>query len=97
MHNLICPLKWIMYDCFLDDIIMFSGTLEHNLILLGLIQKCIQETVLVLNLQMFLFAATLVKILGHHISSNGVRQHSASVSRKQFSTPINMQLIRKVF
>ncbi|GFS68723.1 transposon Tf2-6 polyprotein [Trichonephila clavipes] len=59
--------------CYLDDIIVFSETFEDHLIRLRLVLKCLQEAGLKLNSKKCLFAAQEVKILGHLVSSNGVR------------------------
>ncbi|GFV20249.1 retrovirus-related Pol polyprotein from transposon 297 [Trichonephila clavipes] len=56
-----------------DDIIVFSETFEDHLIRLRLVLKCLQEAGLKLNSKKCLFAAQEVKILGHLVSSNGVR------------------------
>ncbi|GFV80549.1 retrovirus-related Pol polyprotein from transposon 17.6 [Trichonephila clavipes] len=57
----------------LYDIIVFSETFEDHLIRLRLVLKCLQEAGLKLNSKKCLFAAQEVKILGHLVSSNGVR------------------------
>ncbi|GFX10731.1 transposon Tf2-9 polyprotein [Trichonephila clavipes] len=56
-----------------DDIIVFSETFEDHPIRLRLVLKCLQEAGLKLNSKKCLFAAQDVKILGHLVSSNGVR------------------------
>ncbi|GFV47652.1 transposon Ty3-I Gag-Pol polyprotein [Trichonephila clavipes] len=56
----------------LDDIIVFSETFEDHLIRLRLVLKCLQEAGLKLNSKKCLLPQE-VKILGHHVSSNGVR------------------------
>ncbi|GFW51087.1 retrovirus-related Pol polyprotein from transposon 17.6 [Trichonephila clavipes] len=72
MDNLLRHFKWTMCLCYLDDIIVFSETFEDHLIRLRLVLKCLQEAGLKLNSKC-LFAAQEVKILGHLVSSNGVR------------------------
>ncbi|GFT81105.1 hypothetical protein TNCV_1649511 [Trichonephila clavipes] len=57
----------------LYDIIVFSETFEDHLIRLRLVLKCLQEAGLKLNSKKCIFAAQEVKILGHLVSSNGVR------------------------
>ncbi|GFV46045.1 retrovirus-related Pol polyprotein from transposon 17.6 [Trichonephila clavipes] len=60
--------------CYLDDIIVFSETFEDHLIRLRLVLKCLQEAGLKLNSKKkCLFCCQEVKILGHLVSSNGVR------------------------
>ncbi|GFY21742.1 retrovirus-related Pol polyprotein from transposon 17.6 [Trichonephila clavipes] len=71
MDNLLRNFKWTMCLCYLDDIIVFSETFEDHL--LRLVLKCLQEAGLKLNSKSVFFAAQEVKILGHHVSSNGVR------------------------
>ncbi|GFV02714.1 retrovirus-related Pol polyprotein from transposon 297 [Trichonephila clavipes] len=76
MDNLLRHFKWTMCLCYLDDIIVFSETFEDHLIRLRLVLKCLQEAGLKLNSKKCLFAAQEVKILGHLVSSNGVRPGS---------------------
>ncbi|GFW91617.1 retrovirus-related Pol polyprotein from transposon 297 [Trichonephila clavipes] len=73
MDNLLRHFKWTMCLCYLDDIIVFSETFEDHLIRLRFVLKCLQEAGLKLNSKKCLFAAQEVKILGHLVSSNGVR------------------------
>ncbi|GFY28572.1 retrovirus-related Pol polyprotein from transposon 17.6 [Trichonephila clavipes] len=73
MDNFLRHFKWTMCLCYLDDIIVFSETFEDHLIRLRLVLKCLQEAGLKLNSKKCLFAAQEVKILGHLVSSNGVR------------------------
>ncbi|GFW85439.1 hypothetical protein TNCV_144841 [Trichonephila clavipes] len=73
MDNLLRHFKWTMCLCYLDDIIVFSETFEDHLIQLRLVLKYLQEAGLKLNSKKSLFAAQEVKILGHLVSSNGVR------------------------
>ncbi|GFU54195.1 retrovirus-related Pol polyprotein from transposon 17.6 [Trichonephila clavipes] len=73
MDNLLRNFKWTMCLCYLDDIIVFSETFEDHLIRLRLVLKCLQEAGIKLNSKKCLFAAQEVKILGHLVSSNGVR------------------------
>ncbi|GFU29569.1 retrovirus-related Pol polyprotein from transposon 17.6 [Trichonephila clavipes] len=73
MDNLLRHFKWTMCLCYLDDIIVFSETFEDHLIRLRLVLKCLQEAGIKLNSKKCLFAAQEVKILGHLVSSNGVR------------------------
>ncbi|GFU20887.1 retrovirus-related Pol polyprotein from transposon 297 [Trichonephila clavipes] len=94
MDNLLRHFKWTMCLCYLDDIIVFSETFEDHLIRLRLVLKCLQEAGLKLNSKKCLFAAQEVKILGHLVSSNGVRRSRQNKSRKKFSTPKNIHDIR---
>ncbi|GFW59853.1 uncharacterized protein K02A2.6 [Trichonephila clavipes] len=73
MDNLLRHFKWTLCLCYLDDIIVFSETFEDHLIRLRLVLKCLQEAGLKLNSKKCLFATQEVKILGHLVSSNGVR------------------------
>ncbi|GFT65011.1 retrovirus-related Pol polyprotein from transposon 17.6 [Trichonephila clavipes] len=72
MDNLLRHFKWTMCLCYLDDIIVFSETFEDHLIRLRLVLKCLQEAGLKLNSKKCLLLPK-VKILGHLVSSNGVR------------------------
>ncbi|GFU51135.1 retrovirus-related Pol polyprotein from transposon 17.6 [Trichonephila clavipes] len=70
----------------------FQG--EH-LIRLRLVLKCLQEAGLKLNSKKCLFAAQEVKILGHLVSSNGVRPDPDKIKAvRNFPTPKNIHDIR---
>ncbi|GFT08021.1 hypothetical protein TNCV_2589441 [Trichonephila clavipes] len=95
MDNLLRHFKWTMCLCYLDDIIVFSETFEDHLIRLRLVLKCLQEAGLKLNSKKCLFAAQEVKILGHLVSSNGVRPDPDKIKAvRNFSTPKNIHDIR---
>ncbi|GFW81998.1 retrovirus-related Pol polyprotein from transposon 17.6 [Trichonephila clavipes] len=95
MDNLLRHFKWTMCLCYLDDIIVFSETFEDHLIRLRLVQKCLQEAGLKLNSKKCLFAAQEVKILGHLVSSNGVRPDPDKIKAvRNFPTPKNIHDIR---
>ncbi|GFT92610.1 retrovirus-related Pol polyprotein from transposon 17.6 [Trichonephila clavipes] len=95
MDNLLRHFKWTMCLCYLDDIIVFSETFEDHLIRLRLVLKCLQEAGLKLNSKKCLFAAQEVKILGHHVSSNGVRPDPDKIKAvRNFPTPKNIHDIR---
>ncbi|GFU45198.1 transposon Tf2-6 polyprotein [Trichonephila clavipes] len=95
MDNLLRHFKWTMCLCYLDDIIVFSETFEDHLIRLRLVLKCLQEVGLRLNSKKCLFAAQEVKILGHLVSSNGVRPDPDKIKAvRNFPTPKNIHDIR---
>ncbi|GFS96184.1 transposon Tf2-9 polyprotein [Trichonephila clavipes] len=95
MDNLLRHFKWTMCLCYLDDIIVFSETFEDHLIRLRLVLKCLQEAGLKSNSKKRLFAAQEVKILGHLVSSNGVRPDPDKIKAvRNFPTPKNIHDIR---
>ncbi|GFT66373.1 transposon Tf2-6 polyprotein [Trichonephila clavipes] len=95
MDNLLRHFKWTMCLCYLDDIIVFSETFEDHFIRLRLVLKCLQEAGLKLNSKKCLFAAQEVKILGHLVSSNGVRPDPDKIKAvRNFPTPKNIHDIR---
>ncbi|GFY34940.1 retrovirus-related Pol polyprotein from transposon 17.6 [Trichonephila clavipes] len=95
MDNLLRHFKWTMCLCYLDDIIVFSETFEDHLIRLRLVLKCLQEAVLKLNSKKCLFAAQEVKILGHLVSSNGVRPDPDKIkARWKHFTVLRKHLLR---
>ncbi|GFS58529.1 hypothetical protein TNCV_111471 [Trichonephila clavipes] len=95
MDNLLRHFKWTMCLCYLDDIIVFSETFEDHLIPFRLVLKCLQEAGLKLNSKKCLFAAQEVKILGHLVSSNGVRPDPDKIKAvRNFPTPKNIHDIR---
>ncbi|GFW34093.1 retrovirus-related Pol polyprotein from transposon 17.6 [Trichonephila clavipes] len=91
MDNLLRHFKWTMCLCYLDDIIVFSETFEDHLIRLRLVLKCLQEAGLKLNSKKCLFAAQEVKILGHLVSSNGVRGSRQNKSRRLARWALRLQ------
>ncbi|GFU74397.1 retrovirus-related Pol polyprotein from transposon 17.6 [Trichonephila clavipes] len=95
MDNLLRHFKWTMCLCYLDNIIVFSETFEDHLIRLRLVLNCLQEADLKLNSKKWLFAAQGVKILGHLVSSNGVRPDPDKVKAvRNFHTPKKINDIR---
>ncbi|GFV72173.1 retrovirus-related Pol polyprotein from transposon 17.6 [Trichonephila clavipes] len=95
MDNLLRHFKWTMCLCYLDDIIVFSETFEDHLIRLRLVLKCLQEAGIKLNSKKCLFSAQEVKILGHLVSSNGVRPDPDKIKAvRNFPTPKNIHDIR---
>ncbi|GFU11781.1 retrovirus-related Pol polyprotein from transposon 297 [Trichonephila clavipes] len=95
MDNLLRHFKWTMCLCYLDDIIVFSETFEDHFIRLRLVLTCLQEAGLKLNSKKCLFAAQEVKILGHLVSSNGVRPDPDKIKAvRNFPTPKNIHDIR---
>ncbi|GFV22366.1 hypothetical protein TNCV_3924261 [Trichonephila clavipes] len=95
MDNLLRHFKWTLCLCYLDDIIVFSETFEDHLIRLRLVLKCLQEAGLKLNSKKCLLAAQEVKILGHLVSSNGVRPDPDKIKAvRNFPTPKNIHDIR---
>ncbi|GFU12298.1 retrovirus-related Pol polyprotein from transposon 17.6 [Trichonephila clavipes] len=98
MDNLLRHFKWTMCLCYLDDIIVFSETFEDHLIRLRLVLKCLQEAGLKLNSKKCLFAAQEVKILGHLVSSNGVRPDPDKIKAvRNFPTPKRIYMTYEVF
>lgn len=95
MDNLLRHFKWIMCLCYLDDIIVFSATFEEHITRLRTVMKCILEAGLILNPKKCLFAAREVKILGHLVSSSGIRPDPDKVKAvADFPTPKNVHDIR---
>lgn len=95
MDNLLRHFKWSTCLCYLDDIIVFSETFEEHLSRLKLVLKCLQDAGLVLNHKKCLFAAREIKILGHLVSSSGVRPDPDKVKAvSNFPTPQNVHDIR---
>ncbi|GFU03305.1 retrovirus-related Pol polyprotein from transposon 17.6 [Trichonephila clavipes] len=93
MDNLLRHFKWSMCLCYLDDIIVFSETFEDHLIRLRLVLKCLQEAGLKLNSKKC--HTQEVKILGHLVSSNGVRPDPDKIKAvRNFPTPKNIHDIR---
>ncbi|KAG8180136.1 hypothetical protein JTE90_028723 [Oedothorax gibbosus] len=95
MDNLLRHFKWSTCLCYLDDIIVFSETFEEHISRLNLVLKCLQDAGLFLNHKKCLFAAREVKILGHLVSSIGVRPDPDKVKAvSNFPTPQNVHDVR---
>ena len=95
MDNLLRHLKWTMCLCYLDDIVVFSESFEDHLTRLKTVLTCIQEAGLVLNPKKCLFCAREIKILGHLVSSDGVRPDPEKVKAvSNFPVPRNVHDVR---
>jgi len=95
MDNLLRNFKWTMCLCYLDDIVVFSETFEDHIIRLRTVLQCIQKAGLILNPKKCLFGAREIKILGHRVSSAGIRPDADKIKAvKEFPTPKNTQDVK---
>ncbi|GFX71626.1 transposon Tf2-11 polyprotein [Trichonephila clavipes] len=85
MDNLLRHLKWTMYLCYLDDIIVFSEIFYDLLQRLRSVLKCIyiyiEDAGLILNPKKCVFGSRQIKILGHLVSEEGLKDPSGRLAR----------------
>lgn len=91
MDILLRHLKWTMCLCYLDDIVVHSKTFDDHLERLLTVLQCIQDAGLILNSRKCRFGAQEIKILGHLISSDGVRPDPDKIKAvNDFPVPRNI-------
>ena len=89
--------KFINIICliYLDDIVIFSRTIEEHIIHLSQILTCLKEAGLKVKLSKCQFAQTAVKYLGHIVSADGVRPNPGKVdSIVKFPSPKNVDELK---
>ena len=89
--------KFINIICliYLDDIVIFSRTIEEHIIHLSQILTCLKIAGLKVKLSKCQFAQTAVKYLGHIVSADGVRPNPGKVdSIVKFPSPKNVDELK---
>ena len=79
MKYVLKDLTWKICLNYIDDIIVFSQTLEEHLLHLKIIFDRLNYHNLKLNPTKCNFAKTIIKFLGHTISANGIRPNNDKV------------------
>ena len=73
MQNCLDELNLMYCLIYLDDVIVFSKTVEEHLQCLCIVFRCFREHNLKLKLSKYEFLRNEIKYLVHHISKEGIR------------------------
>ncbi|UYV63754.1 hypothetical protein LAZ67_2005513 [Cordylochernes scorpioides] len=79
MDNVLMGLKWNICLCYLDDIVVYSDTFEEHLERLSKVLSCLQQAGLTINPDKCLFGSTRIKILGHVVDKDDIRQNAVPI------------------
>lgn len=80
---------------FMDDILIYSSTLEEHLVLLQQVFYILRSHQFYLKLSKCFFAQTEVEYLGHCISGKGVATEPSKISAvQQWPRPQNLKQLR---
>ncbi|UYV71998.1 K02A2.6-like [Cordylochernes scorpioides] len=74
--NLLKVLKWTIFLCYFDDIIVFSDDFEELLSRLQLVLNCLKKAGLCLNSKKCKFGAKTITVLGHFDYSSPTEIHT---------------------
>ena len=81
---------------YLDDLIIFSSSLEEHLERLDRVLNRLKECNLKLNPKKCMFLQTEVKYVGHIVSEKGIRADPEKIDKvKNWPTPTNAEEVRK--
>ncbi|UYV66446.1 hypothetical protein LAZ67_4001706 [Cordylochernes scorpioides] len=95
MDNLLRGLKWNICLCYLDDIIVFSKTMEEHILRLEMVLNCLSKAGLTLNLEKCHFGSRRMKVLGHLIDGDGIYPDPDKVEAvRNFPRPKNVSEVR---
>ncbi|UYV79724.1 K02A2.6-like, partial [Cordylochernes scorpioides] len=95
MDNLLRGLKWTICLCYLDDIIVFSKTMDEHQQRLEMVLSCFAKAGLKLNSEKCNFGASQIKVLGHLIDGCGIYPDPDKVeSAINFPRPKNVSELR---
>ncbi|UYV84941.1 hypothetical protein LAZ67_X004064, partial [Cordylochernes scorpioides] len=95
MDNLLRGLKWNICLCYLDDIIVFSKTMEEHILRLEMVLNCLSKAGLTLNLEKCHFGSRRMKVLGHLIDGDGIYPDPDKVEAvRNFLRPKNVSEVR---
>ncbi|UYV72001.1 hypothetical protein LAZ67_9001526 [Cordylochernes scorpioides] len=76
IDNLLKVLKWTIFLCYFDDIIVFSDDFEELLSRLQLVLNCLKKAGLCLNSKKCKFGAKTITVLGHFDYSSPTEIHT---------------------
>ncbi|UYV82112.1 K02A2.6-like [Cordylochernes scorpioides] len=95
MDNLLRGLKWTICLCYLDDIIVFSKTMDEHLQRLEMVLSCFSKAGLRLNSEKCSFGTSQMKVLGHLIDGCGIYPDPDKVEAvMKFPRPKNVSEVR---
>src|SRR5690606_21937477 len=88
MDSVLRELKWNTCLCYLDDVLVFGPTFEVHLNRLRKVLPVIKSAGFTLNAKECFFGQTEIKVLGHVVSSTGIRPDPDKIQAVQnFPTP----------
>lgn len=95
MCHILAPHLGICMDAYLDDIVIYSNSIEQHMLDLQSLQDILLQAKLYLNDKKVQFFAKELKILGRVISKKGIRMDPDKVdSLAKWKTPTNRDLLR---
>ena len=95
MDKVLQGLNWKILLCYIDDIIIFSSTLDEHLEHLELVFQRLRQANLTLKPNKCTFASERVMYLGHYLSKRGIEVDPSKVDAvKSFPTPTNPKAVR---
>ena len=95
MDMLLAGLEWNSCLVYLDDIVIFSKTVDEHPIRLEAVLKCLLSANLKLKLKKCTFLATELKVLGYIVSAGGLSPDPAKVAAvQQFPVPKSIKQLQ---
>ena len=95
MGMLLAGLEWNSCLVYLDDIVIFSKTVDEHPIRLEAVLKCLLSANLKLKLKKCTFLATELKVLGYIVSAGGLSPDPAKVAAvQQFPVPKSIKQLQ---
>ena len=92
MDVLLAGLKWNSCLVYLDDIVVFSKSIEEHLVRLEAVLKCLLSANLKLKLKKCTFLATELKVLGYVVSAGGISPNPDKIAAVQnFPIPLSVR------
>ena len=83
-------------DVYLDDVIIFSTTLDQHISHILKVLECFEKANLKLNLQKCQFCYCEVEYLGHIVTPNGCKPNIRNVEAiKEFPVPTTLKELRQ--
>ena len=83
-------------DVYLDDVIIFSTTLDQHISHIQKVLECFEEANLKLNLKKCQFCCCEVEYLGHIVTPNGFKPNIRNVEAiKEFPVPTTLKELRQ--
>lgn len=95
MDTVLRGLTWRTCLCYLDDVIVFSGSFNEHLHRLEEVLNCFLTANWQLNTKKCIFAARQIQVLGHIISADGIRPDPSKLQAvSEFPSPKNLKDLR---
>lgn len=95
IDNVLRGLKWKTCLCYLDDIVIFSSTFDEHLHRLDVVLTSLANAGLQINTKKCHFASKSIKVLGHVVSSDGIRPDPDKIKAVvNFPRPVRQKDLR---